>query len=37
MQLAFTAPRKKWRPLVHIGSLPIDAIDIQETAQAFID
>jgi N-acetylglucosaminyldiphosphoundecaprenol N-acetyl-beta-D-mannosaminyltransferase len=37
MQLAATAPRKKWRPLVHIGSLPIDAVDIQETAQAFID
>ena len=37
MQLAATAPRKEWRPLVHIGPLPIDAVDIQETAQAFID
>ncbi|WP_158815570.1 WecB/TagA/CpsF family glycosyltransferase [Methylocapsa sp. S129] len=37
MQLAATAPRQEWRPVVHVGPLPIDAVDIQETAQAFID
>jgi N-acetylglucosaminyldiphosphoundecaprenol N-acetyl-beta-D-mannosaminyltransferase len=36
MQLAATAPRRRPRPVVHIGSLPIDAVDVQETAQAFI-
>jgi N-acetylglucosaminyldiphosphoundecaprenol N-acetyl-beta-D-mannosaminyltransferase len=37
MQLAVTAPRLEWRPVVHVGKLPIDAVDIEETAQAFID
>ena len=37
MQLAATAPRQQWRPVVHLGPLPIDAVDIQETARAFID
>lgn len=37
MQLANKAPPLERRPLAHIGRLPIDAVDIQETAQAFID
>ena len=37
MQLAATAARHQWRPVVHIGPLPIDAVDVEETAQAFID
>ena len=37
MQLAATAPKQEWRPIVHVGRLPIDAVDIQETAQAFVD
>ena len=37
MQLAARAPRRERRPIVHIGRLPIDAVNIQETAQAFID
>jgi exopolysaccharide biosynthesis WecB/TagA/CpsF family protein len=37
MQLAVTAPEGKPRPVAHIGALPIDAVDVQETAQAFID
>jgi exopolysaccharide biosynthesis WecB/TagA/CpsF family protein len=36
MQLAATALQQKRRPIAHIGRLPIDAVDIQETAQAFI-
>jgi N-acetylglucosaminyldiphosphoundecaprenol N-acetyl-beta-D-mannosaminyltransferase len=37
MQLAATAPRQQWRPVVHVGSLPIEAVGIRQTAQAFID
>ena len=37
MQLAAAAPRSERRPIVHVGPLPIDAIGVQETAQAFID
>jgi N-acetylglucosaminyldiphosphoundecaprenol N-acetyl-beta-D-mannosaminyltransferase len=37
MQLAAPAPLRKPRPVAHIGLLPIDAVDVQETAQAFID
>jgi exopolysaccharide biosynthesis WecB/TagA/CpsF family protein len=37
MQLAATAPRQEWPRVVHLGPLPIDAVDLQETAQAFID
>jgi exopolysaccharide biosynthesis WecB/TagA/CpsF family protein len=37
MQLAATARRQQSRPLVHVGLLPIDAVDIEETAQAFIN
>jgi N-acetylglucosaminyldiphosphoundecaprenol N-acetyl-beta-D-mannosaminyltransferase len=37
MQLAALAPQRKPRPVAHIGLLPIDAVDVQETAQAFID
>lgn len=36
MQLAATAPRPAWRPVVHVGQLPIDAVDLEETAEAFI-
>ena len=37
MQLAATAPRPAFRPVVHVGQLPIDAVDLEETARAFID
>jgi exopolysaccharide biosynthesis WecB/TagA/CpsF family protein len=37
MQLTAPAPEKILRPVVHIGPLPIDAVDVLETAQAFID
>jgi N-acetylglucosaminyldiphosphoundecaprenol N-acetyl-beta-D-mannosaminyltransferase len=37
MQLAVRALKQEKRRTVHIGRLPIDAVDIQETAQAFID
>jgi N-acetylglucosaminyldiphosphoundecaprenol N-acetyl-beta-D-mannosaminyltransferase len=37
MQMAIKAPRQEWRPVAHIGRLSIDAVDIRETAQAFVD
>jgi N-acetylglucosaminyldiphosphoundecaprenol N-acetyl-beta-D-mannosaminyltransferase len=37
MQLAAKAPRRERRSIVHIGRLPIDVANIQETAQAFVD
>jgi N-acetylglucosaminyldiphosphoundecaprenol N-acetyl-beta-D-mannosaminyltransferase len=37
MQLAARASREEWRSVARIGSLPIDAVDLKETAQAFID
>jgi N-acetylglucosaminyldiphosphoundecaprenol N-acetyl-beta-D-mannosaminyltransferase len=37
MQLAAHALQRKRRPIARIGRLSIDAVDIQETAQAFID
>jgi N-acetylglucosaminyldiphosphoundecaprenol N-acetyl-beta-D-mannosaminyltransferase len=37
MQLAATAPKQEWRPIVHVGRLPIDVVDLRETAQAFVD
>jgi len=37
MQLAARARQLKRQPIAHIGRLPIDAVDIQETARAFID
>jgi exopolysaccharide biosynthesis WecB/TagA/CpsF family protein len=36
MRAANTAWLPERRPVAHIGQLPIDAVDIQETAQAFI-
>ena len=37
MQLANKAPPLERRPVAHVGQLPIDAVDIRETARAFID
>jgi N-acetylglucosaminyldiphosphoundecaprenol N-acetyl-beta-D-mannosaminyltransferase len=37
MQLAAKARLSERRPIVHIGRLPIDVVDIQGTARAFID
>ncbi len=36
MELANKAWLPQRRPVAHVGQLPIDAVDIQETAQAFI-
>jgi N-acetylglucosaminyldiphosphoundecaprenol N-acetyl-beta-D-mannosaminyltransferase len=37
MQLAATAPKEEWPRVVQMGPLAIDAVDLRETAQAFID
>lgn len=37
MQLAAMALKAETRPIVYVGRLPIDAVDTQETAQAFVD
>ena len=37
MQLAIRATPLGRHAVVHVGPLPIDAVDIDETAQAFID
>jgi exopolysaccharide biosynthesis WecB/TagA/CpsF family protein len=37
MRLTARGPTEERRRTVHIGQLPIDSVDIEETAQAFID
>jgi N-acetylglucosaminyldiphosphoundecaprenol N-acetyl-beta-D-mannosaminyltransferase len=37
MRLAARASRQEWRSVARMGALPIDAVDLKETAQAFID
>ncbi|MGD0721158.1 MAG: WecB/TagA/CpsF family glycosyltransferase [Roseiarcus sp.] len=37
MRLAVMAPRPDRRPVAHVGRLPIDAVALEETAQAFVD
>ncbi len=37
MQLATRVSRQERRPVVRIGRFPIDVVNIQETAQAFVD
>ena len=37
MQLVAKELRRDSRPLAHVGDLPIDAVRLEETAQAFVD
>jgi N-acetylglucosaminyldiphosphoundecaprenol N-acetyl-beta-D-mannosaminyltransferase len=37
MQLMAKEARRQTRPVAHVGKIPVDVLDVKETAQAFID